>query len=524
MFFGTSMHASLGSFAVVSLMTGVTNENIMGKYYGNNATEIFEMDDYSMLLINPITIASTLAFTVGICELVIALLRLDFLCVYFSDPLVGGFTTGAAVHVLASQLDDIMGIKLTRMIVTTFISNSYSWHNLHNVPVVGAVPKGLPTPHMPQFNLIPDCLPTALAISVVTFAVHISMAKMIAKRLSYEIDPSQEMYAVGFTSALSGLFPVFPCSIALARTMVTMIWITSFAATVCIDVIGGFAVSIAFALFTVILRTQWPNWGAKITKPVLSQNGLNFQRTCIFKFESFLLFTNAERFKKAAYQVLNSWIGHLPGIRENDKAGFYFVFDCSALSQIDTMGINAIKDVISEIQLRTNALIYYANAREELIDLLLYSKVAESHDEFVSSVDEFLTVMNLRPFQRTETTPNFLGTEMVKPKTLRADYVKEFIDQRKKVSAARSKCVDELDQLIKSLAPKLKEEYVRGTKRALKDFDNKMKMFDFLKLATLNNEPEPSPTVTQITVKSKPPRAPRRAEMLFSVDGTPIRI
>uniref|UniRef100_A0A914Z781 Uncharacterized protein n=1 Tax=Panagrolaimus superbus TaxID=310955 RepID=A0A914Z781_9BILA len=73
------------------------------------------------------------------------------------------------------------------------------------------------------------------------------------------------------------------------------------------------------------------------------------------------------------------------------------------------MGINAIKDVISEIQSRTNAVIYYANAREELIDLLLYSKVAGSHDEFVSSVDEFLTLMNLRPFQRTETTPNLLG-------------------------------------------------------------------------------------------------------------------
>jgi solute carrier family 26 protein len=446
------------------------------------------MDDYSIYQINPMTIASTLAFTVGICELIIALLRLDFLCVYFSDPLVGGFTTGAAVHVLASQLDDIMGIKLTRvsgpgylfvviyqlalkvyqsnlwtlgisacaavflivgkdyvtpainkftpvnivipyelivMIITTIVSHTYSWHDIHSIPNVGTVPKGLPTPHLPQLHLIPECLPTALAITIVTIAVHISMAKMIAKRLNYSIDPSQEMYAVGFTSALSGLFPVFPCSIALARTMVTvecgaktllsnlltaslllsvimwfgpyfeslplcilstvivcalrpmflkfkdlpelwriskldcMIWITSFAATVCIDVIGGFAVSIAFALFTVILRTQWPNWGAKITKPVLSENGITFRRTCIFKFESFLLFTNAERFKKAAYQVLNSWTGHLPRIREDDKAGFYFVFDCSALSQIDTMGINAIKDVRFYYNFSTVNLISY---------------------------------------------------------------------------------------------------------------------------------------------------------------------
>uniref|UniRef100_A0A914QAL3 STAS domain-containing protein n=1 Tax=Panagrolaimus davidi TaxID=227884 RepID=A0A914QAL3_9BILA len=524
MFFGTSMHCSLGSFAVVSLMTGVANENIMQKYYGINATDIFEMDDYSIYQINPMTIASTLAFTVGICELIIALLRLDFLCVYFSDPLVGGFTTGAAVHVFASQLDDIMGIKLTRvsgpgylfvviyqlalkvyqsnlwtlgisacaavflivgkdyvtpainkftpvkivipyelivMIISTIVSHTYSWHGIHSIQVVGTVPKGLPTPHLPQLHLIPECLPTALAITIVTIAVHISMAKMIAKRLNYSIDPSQEMYAVGFTSALSGLFPVFPCSIALARTMVTVecgaktLLSNLLTASLLLSVImwfGPYFESLPLCILSTVivcalrpmflkfkdLPQLWriskldydldyklcsyrmhrcdrrPNWGAKITKPVLSENGITIRRTCIFKFESFLLFTNAERFEKAAYQVLNSWTGHLPRIREDDKAGFYFVFDCSALSQIDTMGINAIKDVISDIQSRTKAIIYYANARDELIDLLLYSKVAGSHCEFVSSVDEFLTLINLRPFQRTETNPNLVEDNFIK--------------------------------------------------------------------------------------------------------------
>uniref|UniRef100_A0A914Y2J0 Uncharacterized protein n=1 Tax=Panagrolaimus superbus TaxID=310955 RepID=A0A914Y2J0_9BILA len=111
---------------------------------------------------------------------------------------------------------------------------------------------------------------------------------------------------------------------------------------------------------------------------------------------------------------------------------------------------------------------------------------------------------------------------MVKLKTIQAEYVKEFIEQRKKVAAARKKRVDELDRLIQSLAPKLKEEYARGIKRTFKDYDNKMKMYDFLQLATPKDQP--AAAVTQITVNLKPPRAPRREEILFSVDGTPIRI
>lgn len=38
---------------------------------------------------------------------------------------------------------------------------------------------------------------------------------------------------------------------------------------------------------------------------------------------------------------------------------------------------------------------------EEVIDLLIYSKIAASHDEFFSSVDEFLKFMNFNQFQRT---------------------------------------------------------------------------------------------------------------------------
>ena len=95
-------------------MTGVANEKIMGSYYPSNSTIISSLDDYSDYKINPITITATLTFTVGLCQLMAALLKLEFLTLYFSDPLVTGFTTGAAVHVMISQFDDIIGVKISR--------------------------------------------------------------------------------------------------------------------------------------------------------------------------------------------------------------------------------------------------------------------------------------------------------------------------------------------------------------------------------------------------------------------------
>lgn len=51
---------------------------------------------------------------VGLCQLIMGVLRLSFLTKYISDPLVSGFTTGAACHVFMSQVPKAMGVDLPR--------------------------------------------------------------------------------------------------------------------------------------------------------------------------------------------------------------------------------------------------------------------------------------------------------------------------------------------------------------------------------------------------------------------------
>lgn len=49
----------------------------------------------------------------------------------------------------------------------------------------------LPPPMVPKLSLMPSLLPDALGIAAVVIAVHISLAKMFAKKKDYRVDPSQ---------------------------------------------------------------------------------------------------------------------------------------------------------------------------------------------------------------------------------------------------------------------------------------------------------------------------------------------
>uniref|UniRef100_A0A0K0DAJ8 STAS domain-containing protein n=1 Tax=Angiostrongylus cantonensis TaxID=6313 RepID=A0A0K0DAJ8_ANGCA len=237
MLFGTSRHASIGSFAIVALMTGET---------------VYRLTDAG----EAIEVATALTLTIGLIQIIVAILGLDFVTTYFSEQLVAGFTTGAAVHVFVTQLKGITGIYGTprrfgfaNAILVSFCSKSVLTQLLKYLPilipfellvvilgaifstllnlnvdyevaVVGHIPTGVPLPSLPRLTLVPQLLKDAISIFVVIMAVHISMAKLLAKTYKYTIDTKQEFFAAGFTSVIASFFPVFPSSCSLARTLV----------------------------------------------------------------------------------------------------------------------------------------------------------------------------------------------------------------------------------------------------------------------------------------------------------------
>ncbi|KAI1722105.1 sulfate permease family domain-containing protein [Ditylenchus destructor] len=488
MIFGTSRHVSIGSFAVVALMSGVTNEQIMSKYYGTNFT--YTPESFQLLAdanVNPISIASTLTFTLGLIQLATALLKLEFLSAYFCDPLVGGFTTGAAVHVFFSQIDDIMGIKLTRVSGPGYLF-VVGYRLIKRIPdtnlvtltssaIAGTflvVGKDFITPLLNkqlQFRVI---IPYELLVLIVaTFISYIFQWHETygAPVMNYEkdLDAGQELYALGFSSTFSGFFPVFPTSTALGRTMVNVesgaktqfsnvfscllllgvilflgplfrtlplcmlstvivvalrpmfrkfndlpriwriskhdffIWVVSFCATVAIDVIGGLAVSVGVALLTVVIRTQWPRWYAQFPQSSTLKERPDY---CIYRFESFLIFTNVSRFRCTFTETIEKWNANRRTTREDKGAlnGKHLIFDCSAITQIDCMGVSALADAIGDVHKRYSMRVFFTDAKENIRRTLVDSNIVSNEDCFVSNIDRAIDLI-ARPKTTAMTLP-----------------------------------------------------------------------------------------------------------------------
>lgn len=122
---GTSRHVSMGSFSVVCLMAGkVVNT------YANSAAPIaeagvggptaaFSAADAltsapvaATAVYTPIEVATAVTMMVGLIQILMYVFRLGVVCTILSETLVSGFTAGAAVHVVTSQMKELLGIKI----------------------------------------------------------------------------------------------------------------------------------------------------------------------------------------------------------------------------------------------------------------------------------------------------------------------------------------------------------------------------------------------------------------------------
>lgn len=137
--FGTSKHNSMGTFAVVSMLVGKTVQRLTSVNTGNstiieNTSNLTSTDISveSLISVSPITVAVAITFVVGLIQVTMYILRLGVLSSLLSESLVSGFTTGAGIHVIASQAKDLFGIHLTpvtsyyRVILVNFKLNFHS--------------------------------------------------------------------------------------------------------------------------------------------------------------------------------------------------------------------------------------------------------------------------------------------------------------------------------------------------------------------------------------------------------------
>uniref|UniRef100_A0A8C2NS86 STAS domain-containing protein n=1 Tax=Capra hircus TaxID=9925 RepID=A0A8C2NS86_CAPHI len=281
--FGTSRHISVGPFPVVSLMVGsvvlsmAPDEHFLVSSSNRTALNT-TLIDFAARDAARVLIASTLTLLVGIIQLIFGGLQIGFIVRYLADPLVGGFTTAAAFQVLVSQLkivlnvstknyngilsiiyvsifqnigntnlaDFIAGlltiiicmavkelndrfkhkipvpipIEVIVTIAATAISYGVDLEKNYNAGIVKSIPSGFLPPAMPSVSLFSEMLTASFSISVVAYAIAVSVGKVYAIKHDYTIDGNQEFIAFGISNIFSGLFSCFVATTALSRTAV----------------------------------------------------------------------------------------------------------------------------------------------------------------------------------------------------------------------------------------------------------------------------------------------------------------
>ena len=218
-----------------------------------------------------INLAILLALMVGITQLILGIARLGFIVNFLSKPVIGGFTTAAAIIIGANQLKHLLGIPSTANklvgIVTDVLHhftsiNSYTLaigaisillllvfkkylskfpsalvlvvlgstlvylFDLHNkgVAIIGTIPQGMPSFQYISLDLeeIQLLLPSAITLAFVGFMETYSIGKGIQdqRKSSTKIVPNQEMVALGLSNVLGSLFGAYPCTASFSRSVV----------------------------------------------------------------------------------------------------------------------------------------------------------------------------------------------------------------------------------------------------------------------------------------------------------------
>lgn len=217
-----------------------------------------------------ISLALLTALGVGLFQLLMGIFRMGFLVNFLSHPVLSGFTSAAAIIIGVSQIPNLTGIDLNGargmgMIVVetinhindtdlvTFIIGTGAisgiimmkkWSrripsaliavatgilvtflfSLHEsgVAIVGEIPEGLPS-FGTEFLSLADLrllLPVILVISLVSYMESIAIAKAVAKKEGYRIDPNQELVALGSANIGGAFFQSFPATGGFSRTAV----------------------------------------------------------------------------------------------------------------------------------------------------------------------------------------------------------------------------------------------------------------------------------------------------------------
>jgi SulP family sulfate permease len=217
-----------------------------------------------------VELAFLLAFMVGVLYLAIGLFRLGEMMSFISHAAVKGFTSAAAIIIIATQLPHFLGLSvssheyifqmlvdlikrlpdmrlptlavglsafviifglsrynknlpggLIALLVTTIPVAVFNLE-LSGIAVVGVTPEGLPRFHAPLLDLMTmsSLLGPAFVIALVSFAETYSVGKAISAQTKQKVNVDQEFIGQGLANLVGSFFQGYPVSGSFSRTAI----------------------------------------------------------------------------------------------------------------------------------------------------------------------------------------------------------------------------------------------------------------------------------------------------------------
>ena len=215
-----------------------------------------------------LSLAISLTLMVGLIQVFFGAIKFGFITNFLSWPVIIGYTSAAALIIMASQLEGLLGVAvqsnnifalcyqlimeaanwhhltliiglmgvlfmlyskhivswlpsaLTLMLVTMLLSGLWDFQT-QGVAVINHVPQGLPNMVMPALSLadIQALLPVALTVALMGYVGSMSICKSLEKPTDkISAKPNQELLAVGFANLLGAFFKAFPVSASFSRS------------------------------------------------------------------------------------------------------------------------------------------------------------------------------------------------------------------------------------------------------------------------------------------------------------------
>ena len=110
--------------------------------------------------------------------------------------------------------------ELMAVVGGTVISYYLDLGKNYSVTLVGNIPTGLPMPTVPSFTLVQMVAVDSIAVTIVSYSIVVSMALIFARKEAYDIRPNQELMAMGLSNIFGSFFSCIPNACSLSRSLI----------------------------------------------------------------------------------------------------------------------------------------------------------------------------------------------------------------------------------------------------------------------------------------------------------------